>query len=51
MHFHAKRIYIGGGEKKFTSSSQYNSKAGHTSVKTGTFVYVPPITDDKCALL
>ena len=39
-------------EKKLTSSSQYNSKAGRTtSGKTSTFVHVPPLTDEEQSLL
>ncbi|KAG2737911.1 hypothetical protein P692DRAFT_20638613, partial [Suillus brevipes Sb2] len=41
-----------GGDKKLTSSSQYNSKAGRTTNgKTGAFVRVPPLTEDERTLL
>ncbi|KIK41443.1 hypothetical protein CY34DRAFT_85364, partial [Suillus luteus UH-Slu-Lm8-n1] len=40
------------GDKKLTSSSQYNSKAGKSATgKTGTFVRVPPLTDEERTLL
>ncbi|KAG2741811.1 hypothetical protein P692DRAFT_20907082, partial [Suillus brevipes Sb2] len=44
-----------GGEKKLTSSSQFNAKAGRstntTSGKTGAFVRVPPLTEEERTLL
>lgn len=41
-----------GGDKKLTSSSQYNSNAGRTTNgKTGAFVRVPPLTEDERTLL
>ncbi|KAG2746933.1 hypothetical protein P692DRAFT_20781250, partial [Suillus brevipes Sb2] len=40
------------GEKKLTSSSQYNSKASRTTTgKTGAFVRVPPLTEEERSLL
>ncbi|KAG1802447.1 uncharacterized protein BJ212DRAFT_1304812 [Suillus subaureus] len=40
------------GDKRLTSSSQYNMKAGrNTTRKTGTFMCIPPLTDEECTLL